>query len=170
MLMILFALALSAPIAALAAQTQTPFVPLVDNSPGGLTSYQTTGNGDLAGYLNALFRVALSVGAMAGVLRLVYAGYMYMGSDMWSSKGKAREIIGNVVLGLLLLLGIYLILFQINPQILNLNVLSLNSGTPQAAPAPQPTPETPAQILYEKSVGACASDPQCAPYMGGPGL
>ncbi len=66
---------------------------------------------------------------MAAVLRLVYAGYMYMGSDMWSSKGKAREIIRDTTLGILLLLAIWLILFQINPNILNLNILQNVSAT-----------------------------------------
>ncbi|HEY4487290.1 MAG TPA: hypothetical protein VI483_00830 [Candidatus Paceibacterota bacterium] len=74
-------------------------------------------------FLSALFTVALSVGGIIAVIRLVVAGYHYMGSDMWSSKGKAKEIIQDVVFGLLLLLGTYLILYQINPCILNLDIL-----------------------------------------------
>lgn len=73
--------------------------------------------------LSGLFTVALSVGGIVAVIRLVIAGYHYMGSDMWSSKGKAKEIIQDVVFGLLLLLGTYLILYQINPCILNLDIL-----------------------------------------------
>jgi hypothetical protein len=44
-------------------------------------------------------------------------------SDMWSHKGAAKEIIQDVTLGLLLLLGIYLILYQVNPDILTLKAL-----------------------------------------------
>ena len=80
-------------------------------------------SGDLGGYINTMFKVALSVGAILAVLRIAYAGYLYMGTDLWSTKGKAKEILGNVVLGLLLLLSIYLILYQINPDILRLDIL-----------------------------------------------
>ena len=76
---------------------------------------------NLAQFFNALFKTAIVVGAMLAVLRLGYAGFMYMTSDVWSDKGKARTIIQETVLGLLLLLAVWLILNQINPQILNLN-------------------------------------------------
>ena len=123
---ILFACTL--PAAALAQNTDcTPgangFVPLacVEQSPrlAGLYS-----SGDLASFVQKLFTFALVVGAIGGVLRLAYAGYLYMGqSDMWSHKGEARKIIGDVTLGLLLLLAIWLILYQINPDILSLRAL-----------------------------------------------
>lgn len=128
---VLFALALAAPIVALA-QTST-FVPLAPN-PARSTLNYTTGTGGLAAYINTLFKIAISVGAMLAVLRLVYAGYIYMVSGVgnFASMGKAKEIIGSVVLGLLLLLGIYLILYQINPDILKLditqNIQPLQSG------------------------------------------
>lgn len=70
---------------------------------------------------------------MLAVLRLVYAGYIYMvsGVDSSFSLGKAKGIIGSVVFGLLLLLGIYLILYQINPDILKLNALeNIKSASP----------------------------------------
>lgn len=103
---------------------QTPgFVPL--STPNQSPMLQSIYNsGDLAGYINRLFAMAISLGAILAVLRIAYAGYMYMVSDMWTSKSKAREILGEVVLGLILLLGIYLILYQINPCILDLNILN----------------------------------------------
>lgn len=120
---------LAVPVVALAAT----FVPLVQDTKTGLLSYQTTANGDLSGYINRLFVIALSVGAMLAVLRLVYAGYIYMVSGVgnFASMGKAKEIIGSVTFGLLLLLGIYLILYQINPDILKLNALdTIKSSSP----------------------------------------
>lgn len=80
-------------------------------------------NGNLADFFNLLFRSAIVIGAILAVLRLAYAGWMYMGSDVWSSKQRAKDAIWGVVLGLLLLLSVWLILKQINPEILNLNVL-----------------------------------------------
>lgn len=107
------------------AQSGSPtFVPLANTSgqdQGIQGLYDST---DLADYLNRIFKFAIGIGAIAAVLRLAYAGYLYMGqSDMWSHKGEAKRIMGEVVLGLLLLLGIWLILNQINPDILKLDAL-----------------------------------------------
>ena len=81
-------------------------------------------------YINRLFTIALSAGAIIAVVRLMFAGFLYMGSDFWDKKNQAKEIIQDVVLGLLLLLGTYLILAQINPEILNLNILKSFSSSP----------------------------------------
>lgn len=98
------------------------FVPL-SPAPTGSRLGNLYDSTSLSGFVNKIFAAAIAVGAILAVLRLGYAGYLYMMTDMWSTKGKAKEIIGDVVLGILLLLSIYLILRQINPQILNLDVL-----------------------------------------------
>lgn len=77
---------------------------------------------DLAQFFNAFFKTALIVGAMLAVLRIGYAGFIYMTTDSFGSMGNAKQIIQDAVLGLLLLLSIWLILYQINPNILNLNI------------------------------------------------
>lgn len=77
----------------------------------------------LAQFFNTLFKTAIVVGAMLAVLRLGYAGFVYMTTDVMSQKQSARSIISNAVLGLVLLLAVWLILNQINPDILNLDVL-----------------------------------------------
>lgn len=102
--------------------TTVQFTPLSGTQNGSLSGMLGSG-GSLAGFLNAAFTMALSAGAILAVLRLAYAGWLYMGSDIWGNKEKAKEVIGGAILGLLLLIGIYIILFQINPCILNLNVL-----------------------------------------------
>ncbi len=122
LLVLISAVVLTLPLALSAQQPSTTFVPLAppDGSKLGTLYSSST---DLATFLSNLFSAALSIGAILAVLRLTYAGYQYMTSDAWSSKSHAKEIIGNVVLGLLLLLSIYLILYQINPDILKLNFL-----------------------------------------------
>ena len=54
-----------------------------------------------------------------------YAGFRYMwaGADSPSEIAAARRKITNAVIGLVLLLSIYTILYQINPDILNLDAL-----------------------------------------------
>jgi hypothetical protein len=94
-------------------------------------------NATLASFFNNAFTLALSAGAILAVLRLAYAGWLYMGAaDMWGSKQKAKDAIFNAILGLLLLIGIYIILFQINPCLLNLNVLQSFQGGSSSASCP----------------------------------
>ena len=115
------AFAFALPTLAVAADPTTNFVPLASYNNTPLQSVYSSPS--LASYISGLFTMALSLGAILAVVRLVWAGYNYMGSDMWSSKQKARDIIVDVVWGMMLLLGTYLILYQINPCILNLSIL-----------------------------------------------
>ena len=77
---------------------------------------------DLGTFINAAFKITLSLGAILAVLRIAYAGYQYMSSDAWGEKSHAKEILGDVTIGLLLLLSVWLILNQINPQLTQLNI------------------------------------------------
>ncbi|HVM73666.1 MAG TPA: pilin [Candidatus Paceibacterota bacterium] len=115
------------------------FVPLACYSGSPLVQ-QAFSSGSLPDYINNIFNIVLSVGAILAVLRIAYGGYMYMGSaDMWGNKAQAREIIGDAIIGLLLLFAIYLILSQINPNLLNLNVMKditpVTSATSNCGPS-----------------------------------
>jgi hypothetical protein len=99
---------------------------------------------DMTSMLNTIFQLAIGVGGVLAILRIVWAGWLYMGADFDNvgSKSKAKEVFQNAIIGLLLLLAIWLILNQINPQILDLNLVeslkSMPSGnaTPQASYPP----------------------------------
>lgn len=78
---------------------------------------------DFPSVLNALFVLAISIGAVLAVLRIAYAGYLYLKGDIWGNKSKAKEYLQDAVFGLILLLAIWVILHTINPQLLNLDVL-----------------------------------------------
>lgn len=91
-------------------------------------------NSSLADFFQALFYTAIAVGATLAVLRLGYAGFLYMGGDSFGKISEAKRIMQDVVLGLLLLLAVYVILNQINPDILNLDILrSVQSEQPAPA-------------------------------------
>jgi hypothetical protein len=113
------------------------FIPLACYSNSPLIQQAFSDPNGLPGYINSVFTIVVSIGAILAVLRIAYGGYLYMGSaDMWGNKQQAKEVISDAVIGLLLLLAIYLILNQINPNLLNLNVR--NDITPlQAPPAAQ---------------------------------
>jgi len=84
---------------------------------------------DLPGMLNQIFQLAIALGGVLAMLRIGYAGWLYMGrEDMWSTKQKAKETFRDAIIGLLILLAIWLILHQINPCILQLSILQDNSS------------------------------------------
>jgi hypothetical protein len=117
------------------------FTPLENNSNSPmLTSYYQSG--DLSGLINALFLIAISVGAILAVLRLAYAGFIYMGAaDMWGEKNVAKDMIQNAVIGLLMLLATVTVLQFINPDIVSLNVLrNLTQTNANTAPAQTTSP------------------------------
>ena len=102
-----------------------------------LSTFFSNGTASLPDFFNAIFKTAISVGAILAVLRLAYAGWKYMSSDAFGQKSDAKDIIRDAIIGLLLLLGIYIILFQINPCLLNLDVLQSISGTQSTCSANQ---------------------------------
>lgn len=108
---------------------------------------------ELGPFIQKAFVGAISIGAMLAVLRLAWGGFRYMSSDIWGTKEHAKEIIRETLLGLFLLLAIYLILRQINPQILELKVNPESSLDAQEQPANQfertlNAQEQPSNIFY----------------------
>ena len=124
-------LVLFLPLFVSAATTDTTISGLI---AGGINT--CTAKNCIPDLLNGLFTASLSVVAMLAVLRIAYAGWLYMGSaDMWSNKSAAKDVFQDAILGLLLLLGVWLILYQINPDILNLDFsrgLSDRSSAPSS--------------------------------------
>jgi len=113
--------------------TTQGFVPLADFSGSSKLS-EVYASADLGIFIGRLFFAAMSLGAILAVLRLSWAGYQYMGSDLWGNKEHAKEIIRDTLLGLFLLLSIWIILYQINPGILSLEVAP--SQTTQSGQTP----------------------------------
>ena len=111
-------------------------------------------------FFNALFQFSLSIGAILAVVMIVWGGYLYMFKDSFASKLNAKEKITNAVIGLLLLLGIYLILYQINPDILKWESTfpkSSSTSAPRQAQSSMFTAPQPSVSEYD-----CLRDPACA--------
>lgn len=114
-------------------QATAGFQPLTDAGNSALLG-DLFGGGDLSAFLQSAFQVAIAVGAIAAVLRLTWAGFLYMTSDVSGKKEDAKNAIWETLIGLALLLGLVLILQQINPDILNLTF----SLTPVGGATPAP--------------------------------
>lgn len=75
----------------------------------------------LGQYLAKLFPILVGLIGLVAIIRLVEQGVRYAMSGIPGVKGDAKEQIILVVKGLLLALGAYLIIKQINPTLLDLN-------------------------------------------------
>ncbi len=95
------------------------FKPIVN-----IPTVDTGDNQTLPGYLNSLFTLAISIAAVLAVIMVVVGGLRYMSTDSVMGKHEGKDQITSAVLGLILLLTSWLILYVINPSILNLNALS----------------------------------------------
>ena len=78
--------------------------------------------GSLADYVNALFTLSIVIGSVLSVLLVAYSGFEYMTTDAILKKKNAKSRISHAIGGLMILLAIYLIFAQINPDILKLEV------------------------------------------------
>ncbi|MCX6701865.1 MAG: hypothetical protein NTX96_01560 [Candidatus Zambryskibacteria bacterium] len=77
---------------------------------------------NLGTYLPAAFNIAIAVAAVLAFLVITYGGVLYATSDALSGKAQGREYIENAIYGLLLVIGAWVILYTINPQILDFNL------------------------------------------------
>jgi len=86
---------------------------------------QTTGNGastencttDFVTYLKGFFRLVISLSSIIAVLVITYEGFKLVVSTTEGARDTAKERIQQALIGLGLVLGSYLILNTINPQL-----------------------------------------------------
>lgn len=98
--------------------SQTPeFKPLV-----GIPGIPTT-NATFGDYMNALYALAISLAGLLAVVKIVIAGAKYMLSDIVTSKEDAKKDIKGALFGLLIVLAAALILYVINPQLAQNNII-----------------------------------------------
>lgn len=70
-------------------------------------------------YIKGLYLFALGLVGVAALISLVIGGFIYMLSDSITSKEMAKQYIWGALSGLILALAAYLILYIINPDLVN---------------------------------------------------
>ena len=99
-----------------------------------------------AEYLAVFFNIGIGLAAVLAVLMIVVGGVQYIaGAASPSARGDAKKRITNAILGLLLALGSWLIVYTINPAILNKSyqIPLVTLPTPPPLPPQSPLPPTP---------------------------
>ena len=82
-------------------------------------------SGGLIAYINALFNLAVLIGAVLAVFIIASAGLQYMTTDAIMQKSDAKKRIQNALFGLIMMLSIWIFFNQINPEILKLKGFDL---------------------------------------------
>ena len=113
--------------------------------PGSTTGCETDGKGNLViktfnpaqdnnlgAYLNLMIKIFIGICAVLSVVMIVIGGLEYMTSELVHSKEAGKEKITHAILGLIIALGAYALLYTINPDLLKSDVKidSTTSSTP----------------------------------------
>ncbi len=87
--------------------------------PQAFDGFRATGSGDLGAFLSQAFQFGLAIAAALAVIMIVWGGVQIMTTDSWSGKSEGKQRIWDALIGLGLALVSWLILYTINPEILN---------------------------------------------------
>lgn len=100
-------------------------LPTYQGVDGSIRDYLCTPEGtgtDLYDCIGKLYRFGISFGAIALVFFLVIAGYIYL-SGGEAAKGKAKNMLYSAFTGMAILLGSYLLLSFINPELVKIKTI-----------------------------------------------
>ncbi len=98
--------------------------------------------GGLGKYLNQIIKIFIGLAAVLSVVMIVVGGLEYMTSELPGLKSEGKERIIHAILGLLIALGAYALLFTINPDLLKSDVdkkIAPTTVTPPATAKPAVT-------------------------------
>ena len=91
-------------------------------------------------YIRGVFMLIIGLATGLAVIMIMYGGIKYMSTDAFTGKSEARETIQNAIWGLLLVIGAWLILYTINPKLVNFNlnipIQAIRTVIPGGAPVP----------------------------------
>jgi hypothetical protein len=84
-------------------------------------------------YIPFAFNLLIALAAVAAVFMIVWGGIEYMTTDSWTGKSAGLSRARNAIIGLLMVLGTYLLLRTVNPKLVDLT----GSIVPRADNLPQ---------------------------------
>jgi hypothetical protein len=71
--------------------------------------------------------IAIAVSAILAVIMIAIGGFKYMTTDSFFAISGAKEQIANAIIGLLIVLSAVLIMYTINPKIVQLDIFETSS-------------------------------------------
>lgn len=73
-------------------------------------------------YIEGVFKLIIAIAGGLAVVMIIFGGIKYMSTDAIGGKSEARGTIENAIWGLLLVIGAWLILFTINPKLVEFDL------------------------------------------------
>ncbi|MCE9643817.1 pilin [Candidatus Parcubacteria bacterium] len=107
----------------------------------------------LTSYLQSAFYLVLGLSATAAVILGIVYGFAYMTSDVVVSKENAKKHLTQIVWGIGLLLASYLILYTINPRLVNLDA-GLSKLRVTVPSTEFSRPQVPREVSQNYNIGA----------------
>ena len=102
---------------------------------------------NVSDYVRYMFNLLIAVSAVMAIFMIVLGGFEYMTTDAVDGKSEGLKKVQNAVYGLLMVLGSYLILRTINPELVNIPSTLVAPLAPAATtpsvPTAQALPSTP---------------------------
>ncbi|MFA6797185.1 MAG: hypothetical protein WCR40_00515 [Candidatus Paceibacterota bacterium] len=93
------------------------YVPLEENAFPGVS---TDGNkGDLGAFVGQIFNFGIAIAVVLALIEIIWGGVQYMTTDSWYTKSDGKDRIQNAFLGLAIALLSYLLLYTINPELVD---------------------------------------------------
>jgi hypothetical protein len=99
-------------------------------------------------YLPGVLRFSILLSAFLAFVMISYGGFLYMTSDSINNKSEGKGYINNAIIGLLLVLSSYSILYTINPKLVKFNL-----------EIPTPTINLPAGVTADPGVNTKVLQP-----------
>ncbi|HRH26364.1 MAG TPA: hypothetical protein PLF31_02750 [Candidatus Paceibacterota bacterium] len=119
------------------------YVPLAGSIPGVTESIRDNSEQGIGPYIQQMYTLIISLSIVLAVIMFIWNGFKYATSDILPVKSDAKEGLKNVILGLLLVLGAYLILFTIDPY---LTRFEFGADLPPAPNSTSTAPTDPTQV------------------------
>lgn len=91
----------------------------------GLKSVSTAG--DFSSFVNAIYNMSIGIGSVLAVFVIIFAGVRYSMTDAFGTKNDMKERVKYAIGGLVLLLGAYVFLTFVNPDLVDFSNKGLSA-------------------------------------------
>lgn len=112
----------------------TPSIPQLAVPIPGVTITAPTQNSDgtisvpyLAQYISGIYGYLLGISTIVAIIMVIYGGFLYLLASTGLQVTSGKTIIQDALIGLVVLYGSYFILWNINPNLVNLRPITLQS-------------------------------------------
>lgn len=139
----------------------TPLEPI----PGLTSNPDLTNPGNLPVIINAIFKVLITVGALLAVLMLTVGGIQYMTSGSAGEKNIGIKRAQAALWGIVLIAAAWLILYTINPALLNFTLNPCPDGVNCTITAATPTTPTVSPACGSSYPNGCGTNQYCGAYV-----